>query len=146
VLGLGVWQLQRAAYKQTLIDAYFDQLGGLPQSIAENAPTPADFTRVRLRGRYEQAQLLLDNQVSGGQPGYWVYSPFTAADATWIVNRGWIAAPPQRGTLPDVPAHPAGEVVLVAMVWPDTGMLPLFGEEPYQQVAANKWRVGGAPT
>ena len=33
VIGLGIWQLERAAYKQGLMDAYFDKLGGLPKPL-----------------------------------------------------------------------------------------------------------------
>lgn len=141
VLGLAVWQLQRADYKQALMDSYFDKLGGLPQTLVADSPTPAEFTRVRLRGNYEQAHLLLDNQLSNGRPGYWVYSPFTLEGVTWLVNRGWIAAPASRDQLPEVPAVPKGEIQLVALVWPDTGSLPLFGEEPHEQLGAEIWRL-----
>lgn len=141
VLSLGGWQLQRAAYKQDLMDAYFDKLGGLPRALDADTATPAAFTRVRVEGDYEDVNLLLDNQISAGQPGYWVYSPFTAHGATWLVNRGWIAGSGNRTELPAVPPVPAGKVQLVALVWPDTGMLPLFGEQAHKQLATNVWRM-----
>ena len=135
VLGLGAWQLQRAAYKQGLMDAYFDKLGALPVALNGNTAGIAEpFTRVRVRGRYGAVQLLLDNQIDNSKPGYWVYAPFTAQGATWLVNRGWIAAPRLRAELPTVALPPEGEVTIVALAWPDTGMLPLFGEEALQRV------------
>ena len=137
VLGLGVWQLERADYKQSLMDQYFDQLGGLPLKVSADV-LPGSFQRVRIEGRYEPLILLLDNQLQDARPGYWVYSPFTQTDAgvprTWLVNRGWIAAPRLRTDRPVVPAPPAGVVQLVAMAWPDTGLLPLFGERAVERL------------
>jgi len=138
VVGLGFWQLERAAYKQGLMDAYFDKLGALPVPLAAD-PTP--FTRVRVRGSYLPIQLLLDNQIDAGTPGYWVYAPFTADGVTWLVNRGWVAGPRLRTDLPVVPELPQGEVTIVALAWPDTGMLPLFGEESIRRVSADIVRM-----
>ena len=144
VLSLGAWQLERAAYKQGLMDAYFDKLGALPiepeiEIDAEAGLAP--FTRVRVRGKYLPMQLLLDNQIDNSKIGYWVYAPFTAAGATWLVNRGWVPAPRLRSNLPEVAALPVGEVSLVALVWPDTGTLPLFGEEAVQHISDSVMRV-----
>lgn len=136
VLFLAVWQLDRAAYKQSLMDAYFDKLGALPMELASDptaAIAPEPFTRVRINGSFLPLQLLLDNQIENGKPGYWVYAPFTTGGATWLVNRGWVAAPRLRTDLPDVAALPTGEVSLVALVWPDTGTLPLFGNKSLQR-------------
>ena len=133
VVGLGIWQLQRAAYKQALMDAYLEKLGGLP--VRWNAPeAPAAFMRLRLEGRYLPMQVLLDNQIRNSQPGYWAYALFRTDTDTWLVNRGWHPAPRLRSALPAVPSVPAGEVELVALVWPDTGMLPLFGEPALSRV------------
>lgn len=138
VIGLGIWQLERAAYKQSLMDAYFDKLGALPIDLAAE---PEPFTRVRVHGEYLPIQLLLDNQIDDGTPGYWVYAPFTAHEATWLVNRGWVAGPRLRSDLPVVPELPEGLVSIVALAWPDTGLLPLFGEEPVQRVSATVVRM-----
>lgn len=157
VLSLGAWQLRRAEYKQALQDAYFDQLGALPQPLAGQTPPPA-FTRVRLRGHYADEHLLLDNQVSNGQPGYWVFTPFVVAgDAaassfeastetqgggTWLVNRGWIPAPRLRSELPEVPSAPPGTLNgIIALVWPDTGLVPLFGAEPLKRLTPRLARL-----
>ena len=141
VVGLGIWQLRRADFKQQLADAYFDQLGGLPQVLTGAQPPPA-FTRVRLRGHYEDVHLLLDNQVSEGRPGYWVYTPFTTRDATWLINRGWLPAPRLRSELPSVPPAPVvGENGIVALTWPDTGMIPLFGAQVSEPLTEQMLRM-----
>ena len=140
VIGLGIWQLQRAAYKQSLMDEYFARLGGLPIQLS-GALVPEPFTRVRLRGNYSKTNLLLDNQVNQSRQGYWVYTPFTSEGATWMVNRGWFEAPQQRHELPQIPPAPEGEVDVVAIVWPDTGMLPLFGNAVSEQLDKVTWRL-----
>ena len=139
VILLGVWQLQRADYKRGLEDAYFDQLGALPQPL--QAQQPADFARISVEGRYREPYYLLDNQIKDGQPGYWVLSPFetTAADML-LVNRGWIAQGQTRADLPVLPVltQTSAPTRLVGMVWPDTGLLPLFGAEA-SEVMAPGW-------
>jgi surfeit locus 1 family protein len=117
LLWLGHWQLQRAVWKQGLIDANaarahlpavsLDRLGG--------DYAAARFRKVRVHGRYDLAhQLLLDNRVHDGHPGYEVLTPLQLGDGRWLlVNRGWAPADPDRSVLPAVDG-PAGEVTLIA--------------------------------
>jgi len=143
VLSLGFWQLSRADYKQGLETAYLEKLGALPVTpVAGDVLAP--FSRVRLRGQYEDAHLLLDNQVSGTEQGYWVYTLFTAAGATWLVNRGWMAAPRLRSSVPVVPATPSAATTqsgVVALAWPDTGMVPLFGAQALERLTPDVVRM-----
>lgn len=139
VIALGFWQLQRAEYKRGLEDAYFDQLGALPTSLQTSRPS--DFSRVKIVGRYVGPHYLLDNQVRNGKPGYWVLTPFESdTSGVVLVNRGWVAQGKTRADLPDVSdltdqaTALAQPVELDAMVWPDTGLLPLFGADPIEQL------------
>ncbi len=141
VLGLGVWQLQRANYKQGLQDTYFDQLGGLAIPLAE-MPQRVGFSRVRVTGHYESAQYLLDNRVREGRQGYWLFSPFvTRAGARIMVNRGWLAAPRLRTDLLALTETPAGEVNISGMLWPDTGTTPLFGRRAIEVIRPLLYRM-----
>ena len=142
VIALGVWQLQRADYKRALEDAYFDQLGALPTPLQKQQPD--DFARVSIVGEYREPHYLLDNQVKNGQPGYWVLSPFESESAgTVLINRGWVAQGRTRADIPEL-STPAGgscstcSITLVGMVWPDTGLLPLFGAE-VAEVMSPSW-------
>ena len=133
VVALGFWQLERADYKRGLEDAYFDQLG----SLAVPLPTeqPDDFSRVKVAGHYRDPHYLLDNQIKDGKPGYWVLTPFeTTTAGVVLVNRGWVAQGATRADLPELPPTPIGETMLKAMVWPDTGLLPLFGAGPLERL------------
>jgi surfeit locus 1 family protein len=93
-LRLALWQLDRAEEKREQI------------SLFENAPERAlevafyghpefRYTRVSGMGIYDDSrQLLLDNMVEGGVPGYRVLTPLLTwwrGDPRWIlVDRGWV--------------------------------------------------------
>ena len=134
LLALGVWQLQRAEEKSGYQSRYYDQLAQPPRPLAALTEplTNAGFARVVLTGRYQPGRdYLVDNRTRHGQPGYWVVSRFAGQDGRiYLVNRGWIAAPPRREALPDV-VTPAGPVTLQAVVWPDLGLPPLLAEEAW---------------
>jgi surfeit locus 1 family protein len=55
--------------------------------------------------------VLLDNKLRRGRPGYEVVTPLQLAGSEWhvLVNRGWIAAPASRETIPNV-RTPGGEL------------------------------------
>ena len=140
LLSLGNWQVQRGALKRELETAYLEQLTRLPVDVVAVLPSATSdlalppFTRVRLSGRYGREMFFLDNQVSAGEVGYWLFQTFVAQDGSrWLVNRGFVAAPKDRSALPDV-GTPQGEVTLVASSWPDLGLPPLFGEEIWSEV------------
>jgi len=131
LVGLGWWQLERAAEKRDYQRRYFDRVG----MLAEAPPAAFDgaaFMRVRLRGRYEPGHhYLVDNRPRRGEPGYWVVTRFRADDArVFLVNRGWLAAPPSRDQLPAVPT-PRGPVTVTGVIWPDTGLTPLLAPDPW---------------
>jgi surfeit locus 1 family protein len=133
--GLGVWQLERAAYKQQL-QAEYDRRQDeppLPLHATLESPEALRFRRVRVRGRYEpQYQLLLDNRVHLGQVGYHVLTPLRIENGTWrvLVNRGWVALGRDREQLPRLET-PAGlvEITGIAAV-PQPGGFHLGGARP----------------
>ncbi len=104
--GLGAWQLRRADETRAL-GAQFAAAEHAP--ALERAPDAlADelrFRRIRVAGTFRaDRQFLLDNRVHDGVAGYEVLTPLRLAnDSRWLlVNRGWVAADPDRRVLPDV--------------------------------------------
>ena len=88
-VALGQWQAGRAAEKRA---------------------AAATQERVSVSGVFDpRYTVLLDNKLRRKQPGYEVLTPLRLAgsDEHVLVNRGWIAAPPTREVLPDIPT-PAG--------------------------------------
>lgn len=109
-VSLGMWQLHRAKEKESLHalrlarrDAPEFAVGG-PQGLPELDRDR--YRRVVIEGVYEaEQQILLDNQIVGHQPGYFVFTPLrlSGREQRILVNRGWVAGIPDRSSLPEVP-------------------------------------------
>ncbi len=101
----GLWQLNRAAYKQDLESRFL--VGGaalaLPLLVSDENSAEARYRTIRVTGRYDaKHQVLLDNISSGGKPGYQALTPFHTREGTVLVNRGWLPADGDRRVLPDI--------------------------------------------
>ena len=70
--------------------------------------THLDVYKRQASGRYDDAhQVLLDNQLRNGQPGYHVLTPLRSSDGSAIlINRGWVALGESRQVLPVLAAPP----------------------------------------
>jgi surfeit locus 1 family protein len=105
LIGLGLWQLDRAEQKLRL-QAEYDQRLQEPvvrlMSVLEN-PESLRFHRISARGHFEpEHQILIDNRVQQGQAGYHVLTPLRLEDGTVrvLVNRGWVPLGRDRSVLP----------------------------------------------
>ena len=108
LIGLGLWQLNRAEQKRTFI---IMQKQGMLAPPTELTPAmPEDPIALRYKavtaiGRYDvEHQLLVDNQVRDGKVGYFVLTPFIleSSSKAVLVNRGWIQADRDLKILPDI--------------------------------------------
>jgi surfeit locus 1 family protein len=117
--GLGIWQLQRLAWKEALIARVAMQI---QMSFVLWAPGEAEwpnvnaeqheYRHVRVTGTFRHDlealcyELLSDANGKFSGPGYWVLTPLeTASGATFIVNRGFV--PLDRK---DAATRPEGQV------------------------------------
>ncbi len=115
LLSLGFWQLDRAAQKRALLDAYSARPADSAVQLSADFAPNADwrYRRAEVTGRYiATQQFLLDNRVYQGRVGYQVLTPMRLKDGAHavLINRGWV---PQGATRADVPALPVtqtGEV------------------------------------
>jgi surfeit locus 1 family protein len=136
---LGQWQLERAAWKQGLVDAHEASRHLAPVDLGWllDSGNLAAFRPVSVHGQYDLAhQLLLDNRTYRGQAGYHVLTPLRLPDgeSVVLVNRGWVPAGLDRTVLPDLPG-PAGPVVVEAI----TSLPP---EKLFRLGAAEESHVG----
>jgi surfeit locus 1 family protein len=127
LIGLGQWQLERAAWKQALVDTHAARIGepARPlQSLLASSATAADleYRQVMAEGIYDlDHQLLLDNQIHQGAAGYHVLTPLRldggaeSGDAWVLVNRGWVPLGDSRTRLPALPG-PAAPVTVRASI------------------------------
>jgi surfeit locus 1 family protein len=148
LIGLGVWQLERKAWKEALIAAITRRMNAAPAAL----PPPArwagldaahdEFTRVTFRVDFENdREALVFAGASAFRPdvsgtGYWVFTPARLSDgARVVVNRGFV---PEANKDPASRAagRVAGPVEIVGVLrWPErAGWFTPAGDP-----AANLW-------
>jgi surfeit locus 1 family protein len=99
---LGLWQLDRAAFKKQLAasfvsDSVYTRVLGEMQVET--------FRPIKSDGRYlGDRQIFIDNIVKDGRLGMYVITPleYSADEPLLLVNRGWVPRQGQAGTLPDI--------------------------------------------
>jgi surfeit locus 1 family protein len=115
MIWLGVWQLDRAAWKQQLVDAHEASSRLAPDSLEWmlDAGEISEYRPAAASGHYDlEHQLLLDNKTYHGHAGYHVLTPLRLKDrAAVLVNRGWVPLGASRAVLPELPG-PAEKVVV----------------------------------
>ena len=106
---LGLWQLDRAAQKNVLQDAFERNQTADPIDfyalISPESPQDIYWRKVKLAGMFaKDMNILLDNQVLNGVAGYFVYTLFKVEQQDfWVwVNRGWVATGSSREAVPDI--------------------------------------------
>lgn len=104
LIGLGLWQLDRAGQKEQQLAAWQQQALDLSWPALINRGLE-DGRPVTLTGQFGERSWLLDNRTRDGVPGYEVLTLFFPVEGPpVVVNRGWVQAPRHRDTLPPVPA------------------------------------------
>jgi surfeit locus 1 family protein len=137
---LGVWQLERRAWKLALI-AQVDArvratVVAAPSLSADTALTHEAYLHVKAAGHFLNDRETLVQAVTERGPGFWVMTPFvTDAGFTILVNRGFV--PPERR---NPVARAAGQVAGETEV---TGLLrltePKGGFLRRNDPADNRW-------
>lgn len=106
LLALGIWQLDRAAQKEAQLQRWQQPAEKLswPELVAGEDGELVEGQPVEVTGRYSQTtHWLLDNRTRDGRPGYEVLSLFLPQQGpALVVNRGWLAAPARRESLPAI--------------------------------------------
>jgi cytochrome oxidase assembly protein ShyY1 len=136
MIGLGFWQLQRAAEKSSLAASFEARQQKEPARIEVLRGQPASslaYAPVQLSGHFlPEAYFLLDNQVRGGQFGYEVLGvlQLDGDGGTVVVNRGWIAGDASRQSLPSAPVVEA-PVTVTGHVYVAPGKPFLLAEQQF---------------
>jgi surfeit locus 1 family protein len=129
LLSLGAWQLERGAQKRTLENQYLAKLTELPVAPSPEALSQP-FQALRLSGRYHPEIFLLDNQVSNGNVGFWVYQVFSDhVHGRLLINRGFVASA-GRDSLPSIQT-PTTDISMIATAWPQLGLIPVWGNQQW---------------
>lgn len=134
-ISLGNWQRHRAVEKQALAAA-FESAAAQPPTVLtgeEGDATMLLYRAVRATGQYDaRHQILIDNKVHAGQPGFQVATPLclAASRRCVLVDRGWIRQRTPRTDLPETPP-PTGTVTVSGRAnLPPRRYLELGAESP----------------
>jgi surfeit locus 1 family protein len=150
LIGLGVWQIQRKAWKEGLIAALTERLAAPPIALPPASAWPQldqaseEYRSVRFTASFDNSREALvfaaasafRPDVADLGPGYWVMTPARLDDGSIvIVNRGFIPDGRQ-----DPKSRPDGQAsgpvdIVGAMRWPDSRHWFTPGDDP----AHNLW-------
>jgi surfeit locus 1 family protein len=132
LLSLGLWQLDRKAWKESLIATIEQRLSAPPVALPAPAAWPRlraaedEFLQVAMTAEFlnDREALVYTNGSSlregSSGPGYWIFTPARLADgAVVMVNRGFVPDGKQ-----DPAARPDGEVagpvnMVGVLRWPE---------------------------
>ncbi|MBR0725898.1 SURF1 family protein [Bradyrhizobium manausense] len=97
LMALGIWQVERRAWKLALIDRVEQRVHAPAQPIPSRAAWPAvsaasdEYRHVSVSGRFLHDRETLVQAVTEEGPGYWVLTPLQRADGTLVlINRGFV--------------------------------------------------------
>lgn len=141
---LGLWQQHKAEAKQVLQAQLDRRLQEAPVALPDNILDLEAwrYRRVKVKGSYDaRYQILLDNQIDQSVAGYHVMTPLQLENGTRVlVNRGWVVAPADRASVPQI-GTPAGVMEVEGIVWlPPEKYFALEstpGDEKWQMVWQN---------
>jgi len=118
-IALGVWQVQRRAWKLDLIERVTQRIQAAPGALPPQAQWPQvdaathGYQAVRLQGQWLAEKTVLTQATTALGSGYWVLTPLQLTDGTQVlVNRGFIP-PEQRAQWQGRQAIAAAEPVTV---------------------------------
>lgn len=113
LVALGVWQIERRAWKLALIDRVEQRVHAPAQPVPSPASWPTisaandEYRHVSVSGRFLHDRETLVQAVTEEGPGYWVLTPLKRSDGTLVlINRGFVPserrdASTRRGGNPD---------------------------------------------
>lgn len=143
---LGMWQLDRAAFKEDLAASFAAATDY--ERVFGDMPVAA-FQPIKSTGEYlNERQILIDNIVKDSRLGVYVITPFQYSidEPLLLVNRGWMPKLPGQNALPDVAISRElleirgkagnlprvgirpGEAFEGSTGWPRTGVYPTLAE------------------
>ncbi|MDC1288232.1 SURF1 family protein, partial [Gammaproteobacteria bacterium] len=111
-IALGLWQLERAIFKETLESKFQQRLSEPYQALKALEDEDIEYRKLWLEGRYDNTRnLLVDNQLHLGRAGYYVLTPLLLKDSDQVVlvNRGWSPWGESRNEVEPIATPVSGE-------------------------------------
>lgn len=109
---LGVWQVERLAWKRDLIARVDARIHAAPVAAPDSATKADEYRRVTATGSFLHDRATLVQAATVRGPGYWVLTPLRRANGTiLLINRGFV--PPDARTRY---ARPVGTVSITGLL------------------------------
>ena len=109
---LGIWQVERRAWKLDLIGRVEARIHAAPVTVPERFDALEDeYRRVRVAGSFLPVCDTLVDALTQRGAGFWVLTPLQTGGSVILVNRGYV--PANRKTSY---ARPAGPVVITGLM------------------------------
>ena len=140
LIGLGVWQLERKAWKEAILAQIESRAHGAPAEVAPEPQWPAwrgaddEFRRVRLEGRFQAEKTVAVHglaELRRGQAtqGFYLFTPLARPDGSIvIVNRGIVPTERLAETLADLRLRPATDETVIGLVRASQARAPFVPE------------------
>ena len=122
LIALGVWQIERRAWKLALIDRVEQRVYAAAKPIPSPASWPAvtaandEYRHVTVSGRFLHDRETLVQAVTEEGPGYWVLTPLRRGDGTLVlINRGFVPTE-RRDASTRQDGNPEGPVEIIGLL------------------------------
>jgi surfeit locus 1 family protein len=118
---LGIWQVQRLAWKRELIVRVDARIHAAPVPVPASRDWhgmdlhDAEYRRVQARGVFRHDRETLVDALTERGPGSWVLTPLETADGVILVNRGFVP-PEQRDRAKRAQGQVAGEITITGLL------------------------------
>lgn len=137
LLWLGVWQVQRLAWKENVLAQIDARITDVPVALPASPDPVADrFLRVSISGDFTgpEIHVLASRKLKGA--GYKIIQAFQTDTRTILVDRGFIATPAK-----DAPRMSPRITIVGNLHWPDE----IDSYTPADDLAANIWFARDVP-
>ncbi len=116
-VGLGIWQVERRAWKLDLIEKVETRVHAAPSPLPPREQWNGDlaYRRVQVRGTFLHDRETLVQALTALGGGWWVVTPLRTAAGTVLVNRGYVPDD-KRDPATRRAALPAGEVSVTGLI------------------------------
>ncbi|TQF27241.1 surfeit locus 1 family protein [Bradyrhizobium sp. UNPF46] len=122
LIALGIWQIERRAWKLALIDRVEQRVHAPAQPIPSPAAWPTvstasdEYRHVSVTGRFLHDRETLVQAVTEEGPGYWVLTPLQRGDGTSVlINRGFVPSE-RRDPSARQDGNPDGQVEITGLL------------------------------
>jgi len=114
---LGVWQVERRAWKLALIERVEARIHAAPVALPPRSAWGGDmaYIRIRISGTFDHRAETLVQAVTDYGPGWWVMTPLRTVNCTLTVNRGFTPSD-RRDPASRAAGQVAGPVTITGLI------------------------------